>query len=404
MSFDATARLATEKQDMPACLPLVSSTGGERAVMHYKFYCGEATLALKPTPTVFIKTPSLPGIHSYLASQFLERAAESSDFKIYGDYPDQETVFICAAEVHKFTDWIRSKVEAEDVAYRRLLDVYYTNEKPLPAELRAVCRLVLATTDEQREAVRVVLDEFFQATPDGWINHRADIEIDAMRDKQSMNETRDLHEKERMRRHRERRAEMFAALRQVNVIPAWDISIKELQRLFDLNCNVTSATPETDLQREQVVSCNAAATAIPTPTPTPKKEIQAQAPLPDWMPMDAWDGYVEMRRKNKKTMTARAMALVVKALEAMYAKGFDIAQVLDNSTRQNWTDVYEPKSAPTTKGAGVRPGTPEYAKLHKDADWWREAGFADVWDANSSMCWEHNAHQFHAGKRVEVAA
>ena len=71
----------------------------------------------------------------------------------------------------------------EDAAYRRLLDTYYTNEKPLPAELRAVCRLVLATTDSQREAVETVLGEFFELTPDGWINGRADAEIVAMREK-----------------------------------------------------------------------------------------------------------------------------------------------------------------------------------------------------------------------------
>ena len=33
MSFDATARVAPEKQDMPACLPLASFSGNERAVM-----------------------------------------------------------------------------------------------------------------------------------------------------------------------------------------------------------------------------------------------------------------------------------------------------------------------------------------------------------------------------------
>jgi uncharacterized protein YdaU (DUF1376 family) len=73
---------------------------------------------------------------------------------------------------------------AEDAAYRRLLDTYYTTEKALPLELRAVCRLVLATTEEQREAVRVVLDEFFEQTEEGWKNSRADAEIDAMRGKQ----------------------------------------------------------------------------------------------------------------------------------------------------------------------------------------------------------------------------
>ncbi len=72
----------------------------------------------------------------------------------------------------------------EDAAYRRLLDVYYTTEKPLPNDLRAVCRLVLATTDAQREAVKVVLEEFFEMSENGWINARADREIDAMRDKQ----------------------------------------------------------------------------------------------------------------------------------------------------------------------------------------------------------------------------
>lgn len=57
----------------------------------------------------------------------------------------------------------------EDAAYRRLLDTYYTTEKPLPLETRQVCRLVLATTEAQREAVQTVLEEFFQRTEDGWI-------------------------------------------------------------------------------------------------------------------------------------------------------------------------------------------------------------------------------------------
>ena len=71
----------------------------------------------------------------------------------------------------------------EDAAFRRLLDTYYTTEKPLPVELRAVCRLVMAQTDSQREAVRVVLEEFFVQTPAGWTNKRADAEIAVMREK-----------------------------------------------------------------------------------------------------------------------------------------------------------------------------------------------------------------------------
>ena len=36
MSFDTTARVAPEEQEMPACLPLVSSMGDERATMLFK--------------------------------------------------------------------------------------------------------------------------------------------------------------------------------------------------------------------------------------------------------------------------------------------------------------------------------------------------------------------------------
>lgn len=71
----------------------------------------------------------------------------------------------------------------EDMAYRRLIDAYYTREAPIPTDLRQAHRLVMATTPEQREAVNTVLAEFFTETPDGWINSRCDAEITAFRTK-----------------------------------------------------------------------------------------------------------------------------------------------------------------------------------------------------------------------------
>jgi len=71
----------------------------------------------------------------------------------------------------------------EDAAYSRLLRKYYAEEKPLPADLRAVQRLVSARTDEEREAVDVVLQEFFVLEEDGWHNKRADAEIEKVREK-----------------------------------------------------------------------------------------------------------------------------------------------------------------------------------------------------------------------------
>ena len=65
--------------------------------------------------------------------------------------------------------------DAEDLAYRRLLDWYYMGEKPLPLDTVLVARRIRLDED----VVRPVLEEFFDKTEDGWINTRADKEIAA---------------------------------------------------------------------------------------------------------------------------------------------------------------------------------------------------------------------------------
>jgi len=73
----------------------------------------------------------------------------------------------------------------EDAAYRRLLDVYYVKEEPLPLDVRQVYRLVVASTDEQREAVDVVLGEFFICMEDGYHHTRCDAEIQCANEKKN---------------------------------------------------------------------------------------------------------------------------------------------------------------------------------------------------------------------------
>lgn len=72
----------------------------------------------------------------------------------------------------------------EDAAYSRLIRKYYAEEKPLPADLKAVQRLVGARTKEERQAVSDILDEFFELEADGWHNKRCDAEIARYRGKQ----------------------------------------------------------------------------------------------------------------------------------------------------------------------------------------------------------------------------
>lgn len=61
----------------------------------------------------------------------------------------------------------------EDLCFRRLLDLYYTEEEGIPLETEWVARRIQIAP----EVVKVVLKDFFVETADGWINNRADVEI-----------------------------------------------------------------------------------------------------------------------------------------------------------------------------------------------------------------------------------
>ena len=63
--------------------------------------------------------------------------------------------------------------DAEDLAYRRLLDLYYMSERPIPLDTDAVARKIRLDTD----ITETVLSEFFERTDEGYRHHRCDIEI-----------------------------------------------------------------------------------------------------------------------------------------------------------------------------------------------------------------------------------
>ncbi len=134
----------------------------------------------------------------------------------------------------------------ENMAYRQLLDVYYTTEQPLPNDLRKVCRLAMATTEDQRQAVAVVLEEFFKLTDAGWVNVRADREIDAMRDKQ---------QKQR------------------------DKAFKRWQKPQQDAGNATAEDRDATADATARKTTADALPPTPTPTPTPKEEIHPPATL-----------------------------------------------------------------------------------------------------------------------------
>lgn len=69
----------------------------------------------------------------------------------------------------------------EDLAYRRMLDLCYLHEKPLPKTANEVARKI-GLRDHVIE-VELVLNDFFENTEDGYVNFRVNEEIEAYKAK-----------------------------------------------------------------------------------------------------------------------------------------------------------------------------------------------------------------------------
>ena len=77
------------------------------------------------------------------------------------------------------------------------------------------------------------------------------------------------------------------------------------------------------------------------PPPEVKRREEKQAPaLPDWLPKEAWNAYLEMRKKLRKAPTDRAIELVIAKLLKLKGEGHSPVAVLEQSVRNSWQDVF----------------------------------------------------------------
>lgn len=116
----------------------------------------------------------------------------------------------------------------EHGAYTLLLDRYYATQAPIPID--QAHRLTRARTREERAAVDAVLAEFFTESPEGWRHSRCDAEIARFLETEPEREQKRENAKERQRRARDRRRELFEELRCHGVIPPFDATTAALQK------------------------------------------------------------------------------------------------------------------------------------------------------------------------------
>ena len=76
-----------------------------------------------------------------------------------------------------FNNATRHLTRLERLLYREAIELYYDTETQLTLDFDKLSRRLLANSEEEKEALKAVLDEFFTKTDDGYFNDRCDKEI-----------------------------------------------------------------------------------------------------------------------------------------------------------------------------------------------------------------------------------
>jgi uncharacterized protein YdaU (DUF1376 family) len=219
----------------------------------------------------------------------------------------------------------------EDLAYRRILDLYYLHERPISGDASFVAKQIGMRDDAA--TVRDVLNEFFERTDEGYVNSRADKEI----------------------------AHYHSKIQQAS---------RAGKASAERRLNGRSTDVATDVQP------NIKQETINIKQETKKIATDVAVVFPDWLPLETWDAFIKMRKRIKKPPTDYAVKLLINKLDGFRAKGQDVKEILERSITSSWQDLYEIASvkqpfnkfdAITTTVPGSKEKDPALVKLDEDA-------------------------------------
>jgi hypothetical protein len=67
---------------------------------------------------------------------------------------------------------------------------------------------------------------------------------------------------------------------------------------------------------------------------------QAKDQLPLWLPAEAWEAYLAMRKEIKKPLSAYGQRLAISTLTQLWAEGHDPRAVLEQSIFNCWRGLF----------------------------------------------------------------
>ena len=213
----------------------------------------------------------------------------------------------------------------EDLAYRRLLDFYFLHEQPI--KHRDAARQIGMRDHE--EDVLTILNEFFLSTENGFINVRADKEIAEFRKHQAVSAYGAFIRDNPSLKHlvnKEDYITHYLALSidvYIGTLRGDDVPIKGTSRGDDAPLTINHNHNHINTKATVVAFC-----------------------LPEWIPKETWDAFIQMRKRIGKPATDYAIKLIVAKLERFKNAGQDVKQVLEKSITSSWQDVFEIKGNP----------------------------------------------------------
>ena len=211
----------------------------------------------------------------------------------------------------------------QDSAYRRMIDAYYERRTPLPADPAALYRLCGAQSTGERQAIESVAKEFF-TNGDGLLRHaRCDEQI--AKEGKLIEEWREAGKRGAQKRWGNDRVGHRVAHQNPN-----GVAIASYTHTYP--------QPQTQPQTHSA--------AVDLDSHSPKRKTTARAApfvLPEWIPENQWNAWVEARTKRKNPPTNWAKKLAVNRLADLRDQGHSPALVLAESAFNGWAGLFEPK-------------------------------------------------------------
>jgi uncharacterized protein YdaU (DUF1376 family) len=191
----------------------------------------------------------------------------------------------------------------EHYIYRSLIDWYYLDELPIPKETQSVIRR-LCLGIESVSLLENVLNDFFKLSETGYIHKRIDVEI---AEYHGRNKANSENGKKGGRPAKPTTARVKTqSVKLVNPIES------------QINPNYKPLT----INQELITNI-----------------------LPSWIPVDAWNDFVDSRKKLRKPLTQGAIKLAISTLSKLKAEGNDPKEVIEQSILSGYSGLF-----PVNKG------------------------------------------------------